>query len=320
MIDFMTLRKELNKNEVLFIQNLKWLKTNKKGYHYLLTGEFTPLNVRYDVDNSFVEISGSLMYYMQGHNFTFSKQAFIDAVKKIGNKLHLNLWDASVIELEFGIIMEVEETPETYIKSHHFKKKEKLVEDAKMRDSKYFKWWKDGNVSIKMYDARRNLMTKVSKQIRDEIEDFNHNSKYLKFEVHYNKPHIVLNHRKEVKLSTLIMPTWIDRLKEDLLLQYGRLETAIGLVPPKCKSDISTADWFLRGIIQNGLFQGKSPEYIKRMLYEILRSYQVLNLYDRKARQRQFLEANRLIEYESKSYDLTDKIIQAFSLHELWYK
>lgn len=107
------------------------VENKQKGYHYLLTGEFTPLNVRYDVDNSFVEISGSLMYYMQGHNFTFSKQAFIDAVKKIGNKLHLNLWDASVIELEFGIIMEVEETPETYIKSHHSKRRKNWLKMRK---------------------------------------------------------------------------------------------------------------------------------------------------------------------------------------------
>lgn len=318
MIDFIKLHKELDKDEVLFTDNLGWLKTDKKGCHYLLTGEFTHLNVRYDVDNSFVEISGSLMYYMQGHNFTFSRQAFIDAVKIIGNKLHLNLWDASVTELEFGIIMEIEEKPETYINSHHAKKEEKLTEDSKQRDNGHFKWWNDRNVSIKMYDARRNLMKKVPKQIRNGIEDFNPESKYLKFEVHYKQPHIVLNRGKDIKLNSLILPAWTDRLKEDLLLQYGRLLSISRLIPPQDKKEALTANWLLRGLIQSGLLQGKSPESTKRTLYEILKSYNVLNPDDRKARQRQFRKANRLIGYES--YNLMDKIILAFSLHEQWYK
>lgn len=40
MIDFIKLHKELDKDEVLFTDNLEWLKTDKKGCHYLLTGEF----------------------------------------------------------------------------------------------------------------------------------------------------------------------------------------------------------------------------------------------------------------------------------------
>lgn len=318
MIDFITIHKELNKNEVLYTNNLEWLKTDKKGYHYLLADEHTPLNVRYDIGNSFVEIKGSLMYYIQGHNFTFNRQSFIDAVKKIGDKLHLNLWDASVTELEFGIIMEIEETPETYINSHHAQKEEKLTEDSKQRDKGHFKWWKDKNVAIKMYDARRNLMKKVPKQTRNKIEGFNSKSKYLKLEIHYNHPHIVLNNGKDIKLSNLILSTWTDKLKEDLLLQYGRLISISRLVPPQNKKEIQTTNWILRGFIQNGLLQGKSPNSTKKTLYEILKSYNILTPDDRKARQRQFRKANELIEYET--HDLTDKIIQAFSLHEQWYK
>ena len=258
------------------------------------------------------------MYYIQGHNFTFNRQSFIDAVKKIGDKLHLNLWDASVTELEFGIIMEIEETPETYINSHHAQKEEKLTEDSKQRDKGHFKWWKDKNVAIKMYDARRNLMKKVPKQTRSKIEGFNSKSKYLKLEIHYNHPHIVLNNGKDIKLSNLILSTWTDKLKEDLLLQYGRLISISRLVPPQNKKEIQTTNWILRGFIQNGLLQGKSPNSTKKTLYEILKSYNILTPDDRKARQRQFRKANELIEYET--HDLTDKIIQAFSLHEQWYK
>lgn len=318
MIDFIRLRKELQDGEILCLDNLIDIeKYDARGKHYYIKNVFNHILLIHNANNGVIEISGSLLYYIQGHNFTFSMDKFIEAVNGIGEKLHLNIWNSTVERLEFGVIMEIDEEPSCYILRHHDKEGENLKEDGKLCDLKSFKWWCDSNVSIKMYDARKNAMNKVSSFIRNEIKEFNSKSQYLKFEVHYKKPYIVLNHGKDIKLSSIIMPEWIDRLKEDLLLQYGRLKYITGLKPPKCKKELSTADWFLRSTIMYGLDKGYKVEDIKKDMYGYLKSCDVINEDDRKARQQQFLNRIKLIEYNTES--LTDKIINALILNEQCY-
>lgn len=315
MIDFIRLRKELQDGEIPCLDNLiDGKKYDFRGKYYYIEN-FTRMLLIYNADNAVIEISGSLPYYIQGHNITFSMDKFIEAVNNIGEKLHLDIWDSSVIELEFGVVLKVERSPKTYIMNHSYRKGEILEEDSKQRDKGKFKWWTDSKskIVIKMYDAASNLKKKSKINIKN-ITGINPESKYLKVEIHYNKPHIALNNGRDIKLSYLLLPSWIDRLKEDLLLQYGRLIGVTNLSPPTNKKEATTTSWAIRMVYKTGLANGKSLNSIKLEFYEELREYDVLNINDRKSRQAQFRNIYKKMRYES--YDLTEKIIQALNKND----
>ena len=123
MIDFIRI--------VLYSPKGVYLEKLQKGrYGYLYQFPHKRINIVIDENNGRVELGLSMMYCMQGHNLTFDRRLFMKGVRLLCEALHINLWKATVKELEFGVIMEVKETPSAYIKAHHDKPKQKLHEDV----------------------------------------------------------------------------------------------------------------------------------------------------------------------------------------------
>lgn len=306
MIDFIRI--------VLYSPKGVYLEKLQKGrYGYLYQFPHKTINIVIDESMGRVEIKLSMMYCMQGHNFTFNRRIFMEGVRLLCEALHINLWKASVEELEFGVIMEVEETPSEYIKAHHDKPKQKLREDEKKADKNECRFWNDENSKLymKMYNVGRNLKQKISTSIRSSIRNYDAASNYVKFEVHYNRPYSSLNRGKDILLYQLLTPSWADRLKEDLLLQYQRLYVTREPLPPKNRKEASSGDLLYRQLLKYGCLLGKSQAEIKEDYYAAMRLCSLLNINDIKSRQASYRNIEKKIIFEEgkSCYDLTESII-----------
>lgn len=290
-------------------------KLQKDRYGYFYQFPHKRINIVIDENNGRVELGLSMMYCMQGHNLTFDRRLFMKGVRLLCEALHINLWKATVKELEFGAIMEVEETPSEYIKAHHDKPKQKLREDEKKADKNECRFWQEenSNFHMKMYNARKNLMQKTNLEVRSSIRNYDAASNYVKFEAHYNHPHSSLNRGKDILLYQLLTPSWADRLKEDLLLQYQRLYVTREPLPPKNKKEASSGDLLYRQLLKYGCLLGKSQIEIRKEYYAAMRLCSLLSADDRKSRQVYFRSIESKIAFEEgkNRYDLTEYIISA---------
>ena len=181
-----------------------------------------------------------------------------------------------------------------------------------------FRWYDDKNVSLKMYDAGRNIEYKQGLKRKSIIEEagWNPEGDYLKWEAHYLKPEI-LNHGKGVLLADLVNPNWENVFKEDLYLQYKRLIPMKSISTPNKKSDLHTTDIIVLQLVESSLNEGKSLQEVKKMLYNRINSISddILTKADKDSRKRQIKVLLEKIKEEPKSkWDLSTKIEEALSI------
>lgn len=265
--------------------------------------------------NGFLKLRGSIMYYWQGHNFTYSHEAFQAAIDYIGKMLHVGLWDCIVEVFEYGVIMPVEAKPKDFIQHHKAKPSEKLHQHINGKDKGNFTSWQDSNVRLKMYDAGKNIEMKQGISRREIIREagWNPQGYFLKWEAHYMKPH-VLNHGNGVILANLINPDWQSIFKEDLYQQYQRLIPMANVVEPTSKADLSTASIIALALVEDSLNESKTIQEVKKMLYNRINSYpdEVLSKADKDSRKRQVKAIlNKMREADTSKWDLSQQLAQA---------
>ena len=121
----------------------------------------------YEFDKRLV-IKGSALYFIQGHNFTYDKHSFNEAIDQMGAFLGIDLWGCDVDEFEAGVIFEVYDDPKEIIK-HTRPGKGMVVDDnpkdkGKMKKSTC-KSFNDKEAYRKLYDAGRNIKNKQGKKM-----------------------------------------------------------------------------------------------------------------------------------------------------------
>ena len=255
------------------------------------------------------------MYYWQGHNFTYSPAAFIEAINHIGSLLHVDLWDSIVKVFEYGVIIPVEYKPRDYIRNHKAKPTEKLDQYTNGKDKGNFSSWKDSNVLLKMYDAGRNIKMKqgMSRQEIIQEEGWEPQGYYLKWEAHYLKPS-VLNHGDGVLLANLVNPDWQDIFKEDLYDQYQRLIPMANVIEPTNKADLSTPAIIALALVEDSLNESKTLGEVKKMLYQRINAFpdDVLSKSDKDSRKRQINAIlGRMKEAGTSKWDLSQQLTAA---------
>lgn len=313
MIDYIAITKHLEDKDMINTVHLQMVASYISGwYKYFLEG-CTQLEIWINPTLSLIKLKGSISYFFQGHNFTFSNKAFCEAIGILNLMLKCNLWDAEVNAFEFGVIIEVKHQPKMYIQNHREKAKEKLIINEKSRDKGSFRWFTDKNVILKLYDAGKNIQYKQGIEMKEIIKEaeWNPKSKYLKWEIHYKRPHIVLNNGKELKLADLVTPKWNNILKEDLFIQYQRLIPQKTLILPTNKKHLTSADIILLELVENKLNEGYTIQEIKKILYTRINniSNQTLSENDKKARKRQVrVLIDNLTESEKSTWDLSDSL------------
>lgn len=273
------------------------------------------LEIWYNPSLNWMRLQGSIMYYWQGHNFTYDKKDFVAAIDHIIKIIHISIWDAMIEAFEYGVIMQVPKKPKEYIKRHSSIPSEKLILNEKPKDKGNFRWWEDRNVCNKMYDAAQNIKKKQGLQRKEILKEsgWNPEGEFLKWEAHYLKPEI-LNHGKGLLLADLMKPYWENVFKEDLYVQYKRLIPMKSLITPTNKKDLSSADIVMLALAEAQINAGENLQEVKKMLYDKINAIPegVLSKADKDSRKRQIKSLfDKLQESPESEWDLSEKLEKA---------
>ena len=317
MIDFISATTSFDDKDNMFLSHLQHEATYNSGWHkYYLQG-CEKLAVWIHPSLHIMRIEGSVAYYWQGNNFSFSRKQFFEAIDHIRSLLHIDLWKSTINAFEYGVIMQVQMKPKDYIKHHFSIPAEKLTLSEKPKDKGQFRWWNDKNVSLKMYDAGRNIEMKIGAHRRDIIRDagWQDEGEYLKWEAHYIKPES-LNKGVGLRLYQLVDHDWNNTFKEDLYSQYQRLIPMRSIIIPNNKKDLTTADILLLTMAEEVVNEGRTREELKKVLYAKINSIPdcVLTKSDkdfRKAQIRKLL--SNIKEAPQSIYDLSMELQKALS-------
>lgn len=298
-------------NLVLESENTKYNRT-----YYAINGcEEMKITIIHNTGE--IRLQGSVPYYFQGHNFTFDRKRFVQAIGLINELTNINFWQSDIDEFEYGVIMEVPTTPRNYIVHHTARQGERLIQNEKGKDKGKFRWWEDSSVSLKMYDAGRNIKTKQSENRKQVIRaaGWDDDKEYIKFEVHYKKPHLCLNNGRAMKLYCLANPEWEDRLKEDLFVQYQRLNPYKEIAMPTDKKYFGTPNIYAHAFTEFAINMNYTPEYVKELLYSTINNASdTLSKFDKDARKREVKKIQGTLLHPQKSqWDLQDKLQEAIN-------
>ena len=285
MIDYIAINKHFQDKDRPFFGNCQEeaFYVNSGEIKYTLSG-CRVIELFWNENLHRLKLRGSLLYYFQNHNFTYSDKVFKEAVEYLEKILQCSLWDSYVDEFEYGIILEVERMPKEYL-VRHFAKDKKLSVGNKPKSQGSFKWWKDKHLSLKMYDENKNIRMKQTKP--------------------------------DLRLADLLNPTFQRKFRQDLLYQYSRLSPLRTIVPPTNKKCAQTADILLEELAEIQLNNNIPLADIKKSIYARINSFpkSVLSQNDKKARKRQVLILfNRLEEAENSPWDLSELIKNAKSV------
>ena len=307
MIDFISATKCLYKDSPN-LSNCKWLSVNLKGEEiYELMGQ-KPMKVIWKPSEKLITIKGSLPYFLQGHNFSFDKNCFIESINLLQSLLGIGLWDAWLNEFEHGVIFPIDGNPIDYIRNHSTPKRSKLDACINGKDKGNGKWWKGSACDLKLYNPKSNLKNKVRIHKRTDIESFDPKENYLKFEVHYSQPH-KLNDGRHLLIEDLQTPYWQNHLGELLLEQYKLLQPMKTLVKPTDKVGIKFQELVTMKLVEVEMNQGKTIHEIQKEMYRFMDEFTCLsksNKDKRKATARRVFGG--LKESEISQWDLTTRI------------
>lgn len=274
------------------------------------------MKILYTPSSGLLVLSGSVMYFIQGHNFTFDKMAFVSAIDYIEALLEVDLWQNCLINIiECGVIVEVSQNPKNYIQNHREGKGMVLFEDPK--DKGHFRSFNDSLAKRKMYNAGRNIQQKqgISQKELIKAEGWNPEGYYLKWEVHYIKPEKLLNRGVGIRLCDILSPHWQEVFSADIYNQYKRIISMKSIIQPSEKSNFVAMDIFAIELVEAKLNEGSTIEEVKKMLYDRINASSILSKADKDARKRSIKATlDKLAESDTSTWDISQKLEEALNL------
>ncbi len=274
------------------------------------------MEVHWNPEHGALRVKGSLPYYLQGHNFSFSNADFVEGVGLIQCLLGTPLWDAQLDEIEFGCIFPVAVKPALYIRNHTALPNAHLYMNEKGKDKGAFRWWDNSTKVLKLYDAGRNIKMKQGLKARDVIKDSGYNPEgdYMKFEAHWKKPHL-LNDGKGVVLDDLQNQIFLQLLSTTLVNEYHQLQPMRTLLQPTSRKDLSALDIAVSVYVEALMNQGIPKEDAKKRIYNFINQQDTLSKIDKDNRKTTFRKVfGRLKESEESRWDLTNMIEDALAV------
>lgn len=300
MYDYSEITKQLCKDKINLI-HLDWQGENKSGTFYSING-IHQMKVFHNEEANSLKITGSIPYFVNGHNFYTSNEDYFRGIQYMEDLLHVQLSNAIVDCFEFGKIVEVAFPAITVIMNHNAPKG---MKPSYYSNGRYFE---DSLHLIKFYNAKENIFRKLDSAMQKKIEGmgFDRKKEWVKVEVKHKKPHITLNKGLGVLVADLTNPYFQRKIEDNFLNQYNRLMITKTVKIPDSKKELSAGSIILMSLAEVALNMGKTAkELIYGKLKEIPES--VLNSNDKKARQAQFRKMLKAIEAnENSKYDLTD--------------
>lgn len=304
MFDYLKIEKPLCRGkDKLNFDKLVWRGVYANGSNrYELSNGFQPLQVFVNENTNLLSLDGSLPYYWQGHNFSFSNQAFYNSIETIESLMWVSLLDAKVIAFEYGKMLKVERPPKEYLSRHGNLvgyKKTTYTDGIQFSD----------NVSrIKLYDAGKRLKTTSAKNIIGSLKAVGFDSKanYLRFETHYLKPQIKF--KQEITVEQLFSNDFQETLCIDLGDIYQKIDKMKQSKIPTDKKILNSSTIPILCLKEVAEMCGLDAKVI---LFNYLKKIDVFDKNDRKNRKRQLTENLKKIhdsQVQVFEYDLTPKL------------
>lgn len=179
--------------------------------------------VKYNKQTKKLNVKGNLPYFMQGHNFWFSKDDTEKAIILLSNKLEVDLFCAEVKILEYGVVVSPSFTMNEFIETHLKTKgyKRSIWEEETLYYTKTGKKYK-----LKFYDIWANInnsRNKVSRQVRETLEKGIYSRKTLpmRYEVHGNPKYYT--NQESIYVSDILAPQFEVKCQEFLLTEYRKI-------------------------------------------------------------------------------------------------
>ncbi|MCC8119347.1 MAG: hypothetical protein LIP09_11475 [Bacteroidales bacterium] len=268
----------------------------------------------YNPSTKLLVVKGSIMYYYQGHNFTYDKRKFVEAIQHISTLIHVPLWDSDVRIFEYGAIMPVDMPPKEII-SHH---REGKGQTLSINPNGLFRSFDDSFCRRKLYDAGRNIQHKQGLTMKGIIEDAGWNPKgyYIKWECHYLKPEY-LNHGVAIKLKDLVNPDWENVFRKDVYEQYKKVLPFKSIDMSKTDGKPFTLDIAILMLAETLLNNGSTLDEVRKMLYGRINAMGELSQSDKDARKRKVKEVFEKLKTSDKSqWDISNLLKKALSIED----
>lgn len=256
-----------------------------------------------------IRLNANFPYFWQGHNFAFSKAQLVEAIQHTSEILNLNLFEAEIKTFEFGTILKTERPAEEII-LNHISYNGKELQPFFRRNKLTGKQYQTDTILHKLYDAGRNIKTKLPKAIRADLsrlygyDDANY---YLKIENHYKKPE---RHFRSgtLFLNDAISDSFLMQCKADLLNTYKNImKTGIVKLPEEKKNINSSTIPLIVLKELAALYNFNAEDLLLQRIKSIPESR--LSKEDKKARKRQIESNLKKVQLSGLSeYDLSKQL------------
>ncbi len=314
MIDFISASSFLGDKDNPNFSNCELEAVYNSGWQKYSLNGCKKLELDWNEDIRMMRLKGSIMYFWQGHNLTFDKVGFVDAIEYISRMIEYPLWNFDINAFENGIILKVEHNPKEYINHHSAMASAKLNPYENTKDKGKLRGWENPNIRLKMYDAKSNFDIKADAN-KAEILEFSgySDNNLLKWEAHYKRPEY-FTEGMNLKLLDLTDKNWQKIFDKDLFYQYKKLIPMKNYIEPNNKKDLTTSDILVFELLQDNLDKGKTANEVKKMLYARINSIpgEILSKADKDARKRQIKSLiSKIQESPESKWDLSGKLQEA---------
>ena len=232
-----------------------------------------------------MKIKGSIPYFIAGQNFKTGPEDFNIGINHLSEVLNIDLLKAEVNVFEFGTILEIPFSVREVFNSHL------KIQGMKTRSFDYGKYFEDGVMTFKLYDANKNLKNKLTKNEREKLTslyDYKPSANYLKIESHYKRPSIYFKSRF-LDIESLRSESFQTTCKGELLNKYISIMKASSInVNSKKQLTSSTIPLLLLKEYESLL-----PCNIDELIKQKIKSFpsNIMTQEDKKSRRRQ-IKAN----------------------------
>jgi len=189
-----------------------------------LTDKYSSMRVSYNKDKKLLTVRGSLAYFIQGHNFWFDIKGIEKAINKLSELLCVDLYDAEVNIIEYGVIVKPDFSMEEFINNHLNTRGYEEITYGN-RGKNYVR--KDKSYTLKFYSLWANIdngKNKVSGETRAMLKESclgrEHNP--IRYEIHGN-PQKILG-RGRIFVSDLLSKEVEKQFQEVLLKKYRKIK------------------------------------------------------------------------------------------------
>lgn len=318
MIDYIQIDYHFTDKDTPNLQDFQGVAPDKYGWKSIELKRVAPIGIKLNERMGILRVKGSFMYFLQGHNLTFCRDGFVSIIEWLNADFNINLWDGIIEQLEVCVIVEVEDTPYNYIRKH-WEPKGWIVDDCKT--TRYFKKGKalkkeNAEIFIKMYDVRENLKFKC-KGVDLELIGLKPKCNYLKFEIHYNKPHKYLNNGRWLRLRDVFTLQMQERLKNELKGYYGQIKREFVVTPPDNRGDLGTSTILAMYGMEKAVNSGQSVLNTQKEVYNIINQIPVFTQADKANRRREVKKVfDKLGQDVLDKWDLTKEINKVLDTEE----